>query len=373
MRLALLCLVLVACPKGRQATFDPNLPEHVDIVTAADPLEVLRSGADSADPTPRARALALLAASGPDWDDEGLSDASPWVQRAVIEAVADRGDGAGRSALEALATREDLDPIVRGLAAVRGEASAPGWQDAHEPWVVAPLALAAMAHGDDGAREALADALATGELPLEVELVLEVGRSGDPALLPALQRAQDRVEDELVLAVAAARLLLGDSTAEQVFRKAITDSDVERRLEALDYLVDIDAAAAEALLRKAAGQGPELVTWYAELALAARTGSDPDLFARALADADREVRVLGARFAGEAAAGGPANKKVVKAARKAIVDALADPDAPVRAEALRAVSRVGLEEARAAATALLGDEHQLVRIEAAGALLTLRG
>jgi len=372
--LLLLALFATACHHAPPDGFDAQLPEHVEAVTGRSPLEVLEEGAAALDPTARARALAHLIAHDAAYAPRALGDPSSWVQRAAVAAVGARGDSAAE--LLALVGRTSADPFVRALAALEAgsaaaEPSRLAQADAAEPWQVAPLALAALVLGDETARDALSAALQTGELALEVDLFFEIGRTDDAALLPALEQAQRRVEAELVLPVATARMMLGDASAEQAFRKAVTGSDVEARLEALDYLTRLYTPEANALLRRARTQGPELVTWYANLALAARAGTDPELFGRALRDTDREVRVLAVRFSREAASGGPANRRVAKAARKAVLDALADRDSTVRIEALRAVAALDLPEARQVVEALVDDERPLVRIEAAGTVLQL--
>ncbi|MBX2796089.1 MAG: HEAT repeat domain-containing protein [Myxococcales bacterium] len=371
--------VLSGCPKSTANTFDPALPEQSVEVSSASPVEVLEHNAGVLDPSARARAVALLVAAnhGPAFDARALGDPSPWVQRAAVEAMAARGDSDGAERLAEFTGRGDRDAFARALAAVRAPSpraaaeSAEAWQAEAAPWRRAPLALAALVNGDDAARTGLSDALATGELPLEADLMLEIGRCGDARLIPALQAAQEVVEEELDLAVAAARLMLGDPTAEQPFRKAVMGGDIERRLEALDYLVHIDAARTAPLLDRAMSQGPELVTAYARLVKAAQSGSDPAVFTKAAEDPDREVRELAVRFASRAAAGGTANKRVAKAVRDVIVDALADPSPGVRAEALVAVQRLAIPEAEPAVSQLLGDENLRVRIEAAGAALAL--
>jgi hypothetical protein len=96
------------------------------------------------------------------------------------------------------------------------------------------------------------------------------------------------------------------------------------------------------------------------------------VFARAYAEPDRELRQLAVRFAGRAAAGTTA-RRVDKTTSKVVLDALSDPDAAVRAEACQAVAALRLPEAESAAEALLADEIESVRIEAAAAVLALHG
>lgn len=372
-------LLTAGCPHDWAPTIDPTLPERPESIPEQAPLEVLESGAAALDPALRARALELLISEvGPGWSARALGDPSPWVQRAAVRALIHRDDPESHSQLERFTGQPDRDLIVRSLAAVWmpspgiARSIAGAWRREPEPWRRVPLALAALVNGEPDARDGLTEALQTGELPLEIELILELGHTGDTALLPSLEIAQGRVEEEIELAIAAARLLLGDAAAEQPFRRAVSGSDVERRLEALDYLVEIERPAATALLRRARSEGPELVSWYVDLALAARSGTDPELFSRAARDPDREVRQLAVRFSRLAAAGGTSNKKVAKAVRRGILEALTDPDTAVRIEAVRAARGLALLEAQPAVAALLADSSQQLRIEAAGTLLSLQ-
>jgi len=171
--------------------------------------------------------------------------------------------------------------------------------------------------------------------------------------------------------MAAARLMLGDASAEQPLRKALGDADEERRLEALDFLVGVDHPAALALLHKASASGPELVTWYADLALAARSGTDAELFEKAYATDDREVRELAVRFAGRAGATAGNGRRASKTIERVVLEGLADPDAAVRTEAAKAAGDLRLSASSGALSTLLGDDVEPVRIEAAGALLEL--
>ncbi len=302
------------------------------------------------------------------------------MQRGAVEALATRlPDADAELLLEAYVTRSSADPYVRAWAAAQLpspstdtiEALSAAWREQPDPWAVAPLALAAAAVGDTDAVPALADALATGELALETDFLLQIGGSGHTSLIDSLRIAQDLVELELELPVATARLMLGDVSGEQPLRKAVADSDAEWRLEALDYLAHLDHPTATTLLRRASAQGPDLVRWYADLALAARLDGKSDVFASAYDEIDPEVRVLAVRFAAEAAMHGTANRRDARVTHAVIASALSDSEVAVRTEALRAVGRLKLAEVGALVQGLLVDEAKRVRIEAAGAALTI--
>jgi hypothetical protein len=288
-----------------------------------------------------------------------------------VEALASREDVESRALLLSCAAETRNDAYVRGAAAFHagGEEAADVMRDAlrreTETWRIAPLALALLRLGDEAARDPLARALAEGELALEVEFVLDVGASGDPLLLPALQQAETRVEPELVLPIAAARLMLGDAAGEHALRKAVADEDVEQQLEAIDYLARVDHPVAETLLRRAESGGAEVSATYARLVLAARAG-DVAAFAQASDDDDPEVRALVASVARTARrASGD------RAMARALDGLLADANATVRAEAARTAGEMSLTELRGGVSSLLDDPLPRVRTEAAGAMLAL--
>jgi len=336
---------------------------------------VLEAEVRGTEPGTRARAVALLIEHvGTGWGSVALTDPSEWVQRQGVEALAARDDEASRALLLACAAERQTDPYVRGAAAYHagGDEAARIMREALRAesavWRIAPLALALLRLGDESARDPLAKALAAGELALEVEFVLDVGASGDPLLVPALQAAEQRVELELVLPVAAARLMLGDAAGEHALRKAVSEGDLEQRMEAIDYLARIDHPAADTLLRRATTGGPEIVTWYARLVLAARAG-EPGPFVAALDDEDPEVRALAAMVV-RSSPSEPA--RVMRSIGQALHDPLDDPDPTVRAEAARSAGELSLNELHAGVAALVDDPVPRVRIEAAGAMLALK-
>lgn len=338
----------------------------------------MEGAASGLEPTPRARALGLLVARSPSpaggpWGPRALWDPSPWVQRAGVLALGQRlPETESAALLEGFVARGDVDPYVRSKAAMLLGTDAAAtlvsaaWRSEHEAWRVAPLALAAAVLGDPDAVGALGDALAAGEIGLEVDFLRDVGQSGLTDLLPALRASAAHVEEELALPVAAAQLALGDAAGEQALRKALADPDEELRLEALDYVSRLDHEAAEALLRKARAHGPDLVRWYADLALASRHGDALELLDTAILEADPEIRALAVRFAAEAYARALGSKRTAKGVRKVLHHALGDPDPSVRVAALRAMSELGLDGEDALVDANLRHGQEAVRIEAAG-------
>ena len=365
------------CPKPGFQAFDPDLPEEEARVEAGSPREILEAGAAELEPEIRAAALRLVLGAdwGENWDARALGDPSPWVQRQAAQTLLARGPNTTPTLL-AFVAQADRDLMVRALVATRrpsremAQAIAPALASTRSPWERAPLALAAWVNGDDTAGETFLADVETGELPLDVDWLFEVGASSKSEIIPSLRKAQLLVEEELRLPVAAARWMLGDSTAEEPFRKAISGSDVERRLEAMDYLVRMDVDQVRGLLVKARAQGPSLVTWYADLALASATGGSPSVFEKGALDEDAEVRELAVRFVGQAAFSA-LNRKTSRAAERVIESALSDPDDRVRIAAIRATRTLGLRQLTEAIEPLLVHENGLIRLEAAGTLESL--
>lgn len=376
-------LLLVAGCKRPAESFGDTLLE--DVATAIEPQGVdaiLDDAAAQLDPTPRARALHWRLRSGDvaTWAPRARLDPSPWVQTAAVDALATRGPD-GHDALRAQILAEGADPLVRLAAAMalpddladadEEAALADAWNARGAPWDRAPLALAAWSRSrDPDAAKALADAVATGELPLDPRFLTALGERGPSSLVDALATASDKADPQLRVLLAAARLRLGDDRAEADLREALAGEPTER-MEALDALLLVDHPAVDGLVRRAGQGASELVQWHVELAEAVRDGDRSQAFLDALAHDDPEVRRLAVELAGPALAHGGERRKAHRDVRRALVEALDDPDASVRARAARVAGSFGIEEAAPALTPLLADEALAVRIEAAGALTLL--
>ncbi len=373
-RLVMILIASTGCPKAPSALGDPTLPEAVEAVDAQTPQALLASASESLDPAVRARALHLLVLSSDDltgWGARALFDPSPWVQRAALRALSTRPE-AGAPLLRGYVERDNTDPTARSLAALqlpRGSVDlADAWAQVAAPWDRLPLALAAWHHGDDDARAAVEATLRTGELPLDLDLMDALALHGDASLLPALADAQDRVEPELATALAAVRIRLGDPKAEVELRRSL-GGDVYERMEVLDRIATWDDPAADALIRKASSAGPDLARSYGELLLTARTGQHTQRLSEALQSVDRDVRLLGVEAAAQALSHGPADRALARGAMEVLREATADPDPAVRSSAARALGEHGGPDHADLLQAMLADEVQQVRIEAAGALL----
>ncbi len=269
-------LVLGACAKRTTTSVDASLPEQQAPVIDAKPKALLEEAAGHLDPTPRAIALGWLithesAAGGGEWAARALYDPSAWVQRAAVEALAERLDEPEtRAVLEDFVGLGQADPYARAsaglkLSAVGSERArtvlAEAWRAEREPWMIAPLALASASHGDDDAVTAVADALATGEIGLELEFMREVGASGHPELQQALKKGSEWVEEELELPYAVAMVQLGDPSGEQKLRKALQHPSAEVRMGVVDMLVELDHPTATALLQRARSDDTSLIRW----------------------------------------------------------------------------------------------------------------
>jgi HEAT repeat protein len=388
MRLVLLLGVMAAagCAGKRGIAIDPTLPDGAAEVEHRHPDEVLAVGAGDDDPNLRARALGLLIRTteepgGGAWALRALYDPDPWVQRSGLEALTPRLDEPETVALLESYVSADLstsDPYVRGGAVMRLAAAGhtgtrdvvmSGWRAESLPWRAAPLQLAAAVMGDAEAVAPLAKTLSRGDLPLEVEFVLDVGRSRLDELVPALREGSEWLEPEMELPFAVARVSLGDAAGEGPLRKALMSGDDIRQLEALDYLSKLRDPAADALLRKARSEGSELARWYAELALLARGEGNAERLEKAMANEDREVRTLAVRFATDVAAF--ESRKSQRTAKRVVRAALFDDDASVRTEAVRATAALGLNTEAEGLIVALSDEFFAIRVEAAGAILLL--
>jgi len=370
----LLVGLLVGCGRtGAPADVGPMIPDHAAAIASVDPSEVLETYATDPQPNLRAQAVRWRVRGGGEGPDD---DVSSWVQRAVVVGLTQRG--ADVAALLAIARRADRDPWVRALAALArpdeamAEALADYRVEASE-WRRIPLALGAWAAGDRSAKAFLVRDLRAGVLDWNVELILAIGDHGDADVAAALAVAQGAAEPELELAIAAARLQLGDLGGVAALQRVIDGSNVEARLEVLDLLVHVPGEASDQLIVRAGAEGPELVTWYAELAGIDRGTTKEGRLQAAMSAERAEVRELALRFAAPGVVTLPwrprplVDDKRRERAAPLVESGLSDVDPRVRRQALESAAALGLGVTPAARGLALDADPQ-VRIAAAGLL-----
>ncbi len=381
-----LALALVACGHGRA---DAPPVEWASIeASEGDPHAYLVAASESLDPGIRGRALGLLirydeAPGGGSWAPRALFDPSSYVQRQAVDALEKRLDEeASVDLLETFVRRERIDPYTRGRASVvlalsghsdERDTLSSAWKAEELHWRRAPLALGALMMGDEEALLGLSEALARGDLPLEIDFFWDLGLSGREELARPLIEGLDLVEETLVLPTAVALISLGHPKGEALFRDALGDKDIELRLEALDYVVELhNEPVARRLLRRARTGGPEAVRRYAELALVARGELEPEPAYEALGNVDRELRQQGVwALAGWLFASPDGSRRERRQAHKLLLASLGDPSPAVVQTAIMGLAKVGRSEDRAVLAALLQEETVGLGVEAAGAMLAI--
>lgn len=380
-----LLLALIAAPGCRAPATGPELEAMAAAeVAPSDPLPVLEDAAGSLDTSARGRALNLLiryeaAPGGGQWGPRGLYDPHTYVQGLAVDALAPRLDEAETARLlSETATREGVDPYVRGAAAfelaLAGHALPELDARGLPYWQRAPLSLARAAGGDAEALADLKRSLEIGEFPLELGFFEDLGRSGLEELVPSLIEASSRVERELVLPIGMALMKLGSARGESLFREALSSPDAEVRMEALDYLAVHPGPESDALLSRARAQGPDAVRQYAQLVQFSRGRGKLDTVWSALDSPDRESRQLAVRALGVylSERGDPREwRRPERQAHAALRASLGDPEFSVVMEALQALALAGQEDDRVALAPLLTWDPLVLRVEAAGALLAI--
>lgn len=367
MTLALL-LLLTGCGHRDGPALDPRLPDEPALHESRAPAELLVALAAHDDPTLRGRALSVLARRQPDaWARRALADPDGWVQQLAVDALLPLADQpVVRDALAEHAARSWADPIARARVAhaLPDLGLAASWSGVASRWDRLPLALVAAAQGDADALAEVQARLSRGEVLPDTQLVLDVGRTGLSELLPSMVEGQDWVEEELAAPWAGARLLLGDTSAEGVLRRALSDDLLEAQLQAVDVLASVPTPESDALLDRASSRGPDAVRWYAALTLSERRGPDAGLLERAASHEDRDVRVIALQAVPRLLAASD-NRRLARSAERILRDGLSDPDPLVRLAALRALVDSGRREPAAAVRELYADDLLEIQLEAA--------
>lgn len=353
--------LLSACAAHAERGLDADLVDRVNTGPPPEPQAVLVKAAGDTDPTPRARALVLLAsvdAGDPQWVQRGLYDPDAWVAGAMVDALASRG---ATEPLVAYAARAGADTNVRADA-LRVVGPPPDLCTVGGGFAEEPLCLVAAERGDAVARERLAKDL-TDRVPFDLDFLADLGRSGLVDLAPVLARVD--ADEELALPWAAARAGLGDAAAFGALVHGLRDPDESVRLIALDAANELPDAVAVRALKKADGRGSPLLRHYAALALASHGYGGLDAFERASKHDEAEVRRLALRLAGDLPQGPRAERVLADVAQRGLLD----DDPEVRTLALGLANTRGVALDVASVRGLLLDDYRDVRVEAAGYVL----
>lgn len=376
-------LLLFACAHRG----DPQLaaPAAAQVQSEQDPVQVLEQAALSEKVSVRMAALSALIELSPEpaggaWGPAALADDNPYVQRAAVDAMAGRieHDPHALEHLRAFCYRSDVDPYVRGHAgvvlALEGDtltqdtfSAAAAEESAH--WKRVPLALPAAMMGDAQALSTLQADLQRGDLPMELTLFQDIGRSGLPELAPALVAGLPLMEEELIIPAAAALLELGDKQGESLLKDALGDSDLVRRLEVIDALAKVNTPQANTLLNRSGG--PDAVKDYANLVLVERGEGDVQGAIASLNDADRELRTQAAWALGGYLSDPQVSGRSRRQAHGALLTALQDLEPVVVSQAISALGRAGDRSDQAAISHFLDAESATLQVRTAHAMLSL--
>ncbi|MFH1469280.1 MAG: HEAT repeat domain-containing protein [Pseudomonadota bacterium] len=358
------------------------------------PREVLERGAGSLDVTIRKRSLTALVAHAPAVEltaiaQRGLYDPSRYVRRDVVDSLAARlPEEAAASLLRGVLNRGDMDPFARAWAGAAlvahgdpeaAASLAAAWRAERSAWDRAPLALAAMSAGDAEAEAALAAALREGDVPLEPRLFLDLARSGHAGLVPALREARALLEEELLLPMGVALLLLGDSEGQDIVWGALDGDDELLGMEAVDLLRELSAPAAATLLRRAGNGRGGIVRTYAELVAVGRGEAPLGAAVAAAETEDPDQRCLAYEAIGLALGRLPRAEPLhrpERAAHDLVLQALDVGEPASRACAARALGGALREVDRAAMEGRLTEaaadaDVEELQVEVAAALLEL--
>lgn len=381
-RLAPLLLLagLLGCPR---AVAPPALPAPAPPVgqgvAEVQVRAVLEAGAADLDVDTRRRALAVLirrdpAPGGGEWGPRGAAETDLFVLRAVADALADRlPEPRAAELLRRIAESPAAHPLARGHAAWRLVRAAPaaetGWAAALAAatpgWDALGLHLAAAAGGHAPSAAALADHLRSGELPLDLGFLRDLGAAPPPGAADALREGLLRLEPELRPAglVALYAVSPGDSAVGLV--AAVRGGDEETALDVLERVDELEDALAVPILR-AGRAGTPAVRAAAGLRLVGRGLEAPAAALRALSGQDAELRTLAARALGGWLSRAPGGDERVREALRA---ATAAEDPGLQLAAVQALAVAPAAADLDALRARLDDESLLLRVVACEALL----
>jgi len=347
---------------------------------------VVHSAAGDLDISTRTMALSILIGlepGGGDWAERALWDPSVWVRRAAIDALAQRlPEPQSRVALVEFVEREGMDHYSRCAAAVNlaraGDFATlsrvqQAYQDAAEPWLAAPCALAAAQMGDAVAIDVLSGVLVEGELPLELGFGSDIGASELEELIPHMLVAIEMVEPSMEIALAAALVQLDDKRGRVRLERLLGSASEELQLEVIETIAVIPSETVSTMLSKVARSGSATLARAAMLALISRGEMEPTSAVALLVEIDREVRAQAVRALGgwvqqPEARGG---RRAARLAQQGIMISLGDEEDMVLLAGVRAVQALGNPSDVALLAPLVEADSSRVQLAAAGAMLAL--
>lgn len=257
-------------------------------------LEAAAADPDASNRRDALRALIRISSeqAGGSWGQRGRWDPSPAVQRATVEALAARQDGA---ALLRAMVEGPADPWARGYAALalgNDPSLLPVLETAIRqvhPEEAGGLWLAAARNGSGPALAQLEALLRSGEVPLELPFLKAIGESGLKTLVPALVEGLGKMEPELRPSAAGALLMLDPEAGKPWFVENLRAEDEDLVADSIDTLAAIPGPAATSLLSPLAAR-PDWLGALATGALVARGASGLNPLVPLLKQEDPDIR-----------------------------------------------------------------------------------
>jgi cyclophilin family peptidyl-prolyl cis-trans isomerase/HEAT repeat protein len=228
--------------------------------------------------------------------------------------------------------------------------------------------------------EALLGRMSDPDPTIRAKAVRALGRIGDPASLPLLEKSAGDAEPRVRAATALALGLLGDATADAALTALAKDADPSVRARAIEAAGRIGAPTPAAILE---GLTDPIAGVRFEAALAAWKLRDPapalDGLIPLLKDGDGTVRFasayaiarLGSAPYSPASSGAAVARLAepdLRRIRAAVAEVVTDPEAEVRMQVARALTQPATPAERAALGTLVGDRDVRVRINTLRAL-----
>lgn len=362
------------CASSRSVAPSLELPEATESIEGEAPWTVLMAATASPDPGIRGRALDALIRHAPDAQSTtfvtvALFDPEPWVTGHCVKGIAERMPQVNQTQdwIQALESNRS-DPMLLG----RMLEAAPPDDPEQQVWVQsvlaehpsgggrAPLSRAAYRAGVPGAEELYCADVASGDLPMDTDWLLQTAADASPCMDEAIASASVGAEPEVADALEVVLAQRGVQPLHKVLREHLTGS-TGQQLERLDVWI-ASGALREAAPRSVTSTDPTIATAI-RIAVA-----DGRAMRAALRDAlewtDPDLIELSVSLARRAAADESAG--FLKAAEAVLSRAAASPRSATRVAAVRSLATIQSDHPRVLEATV--DSSQPVRLEAAIAL-----